>query len=188
MAPVLGGQLEDAMKRTSLLLIALVVAAPAFAQGMKSAPAPGMVETMRGSFNYVKDFITKSAEQMPEADYAFKATPEVRSFGQIVGHIADANYMFCSTVLGEANPSPGVEKTKTSKADLVAALKASYEYCGRAYAIPDADTGTKFTLFGQEFTRAGGLMINTTHNWEHYGNIVTYLRLKGQVPPSSKQM
>ena len=176
------------MKRFSLLLIALVVAAPAFAQGMKTAPAPGMVETMKSSLDYVKGYIVKSAEQMPEADYAFKPTPEVRSFGQLVAHVADANYFFCSTIVGEANPSPGIEKSKTSKADLVAALKASYEYCGRAYAIPDADTGTKLKLFGQEPTRAGALMINTTHNWEHYGNIVTYLRLKGQVPPSSKQM
>ena len=176
------------MKRTSLVLIALIAAAPAFAQGMKTAAAPGMVETMKSSLDFVKGYIVQSAEQMPEANYAFKPTPEVRSFGQLVAHVADANYFFCSTLVGEANPSPGIEKTKTSKADLVAALKASYEYCGRAYAIPDADTGTKLKLFGQEFTRAGALMINTTHNWEHYGNIVTYLRLKGQVPPSSKQM
>jgi uncharacterized damage-inducible protein DinB len=176
------------MKRSLLLLIVLVVAAPAFAQGMKSDPAPGLVETMRGSLNYVKDFITKSAEQMPEADYAFKPTPEVRSFGQLVGHVADANYFICSTVLGEANPSPGVEKSKTSKADLTAALQGSYEYCSKAYSMSDANTGTKIKLFGQEQTRLVGLLLNVAHNWEHYGNIITYLRLKGQVPPSSKQM
>ena len=174
------------MKRSSLLLIALVVASPALAQEIKGAPAAGMVETMRSSFNYAKDMITKGAEQMPEADYAFKPTPEVRSFGQLLGHVADANYFFCSTVLGEANPMPGVEKSKTSKADLVAALKGSYEYCNRAYAIADADTGTKVKFFGQERTRLSTLLLSVTHNWEHYGNIVTYLRLKGQVPPSSQ--
>ena len=135
------------MKRTSLVLIALIAATPAFAQGMKTAPAPGMVETMKSSLDFVKGYIVQSAEQMPEADYAFKPTPEVRSFGQLVAHVADANYFFCSTLVGEANPSPGIEKSKTAKADLVAALKASYEYCGRAYAIPDADTGTKLKLF-----------------------------------------
>jgi len=174
------------MKRLVLLLVAFVVAAPAFAQGMKGAAAPGMVETLRQNINYAKDLIVKSAEQMPEADYAFKATPDVRSFGQIVAHVADANNAMCSAVLGEANPSPGVEKTKTSKADLTAALKASYEYCNRAFALPDADTGTKIKFFGQERTRLGILLIDVTHNWEHYGNIVTYLRLKGQVPPSSQ--
>lgn len=174
------------MKRLSLLLIGFVVAAPALAQGMKDAQGAGMVETMRQNFNYAKDMITKSADQMPEADYAFKATPDVRSFGQIIAHVADANYFFCSTVLGEANPSPGVEKTKTSKADLTAALTASYEYCNRAFALPDADTGTKVKLFGQERTRLSALLLDVSHNWEHYGNIVTYLRLKGQVPPSSQ--
>jgi len=174
--------------RKTVLLLALLVASPALAQGMKGAPAPGLVETIRTGFDYAKGYLVKSAEQMPEADYAFKPTPEVRSFGQIIAHVADANYFFCSTLLGEANPSPNVEKTKTAKADIVAALKGSYEYCARAYAMPDADTGAKVTLFGQDFTRAGVLMLGATHNWEHYGNIVTYLRLKGQVPPSSKQM
>jgi uncharacterized damage-inducible protein DinB len=178
--------MEAFMKRLSMLLVALVVVAPAFAQETLPAPGVGMVKTMQSSFNYVKDLIIRSAEQMPEADYAFKATPEVRSFGQLVGHVADANYFICSTVLGEANPSPGVEKSKTSKADLTAALKGSYEYCGKAYAIPDAKTGTKIKLFGQENTRLSGLLVDLTHNWEHYGNIVTYLRLKGQVPPSSQ--
>jgi len=174
------------MKKSLLLLIALVVAAPALAQETIPAQAAGMVKTMQSSLNYVKDLIIRSAEQMPEADYAFKPTPEVRSFGQLVGHVTDANYFICSTVLAEANPSPGVEKNKTSKADLVAALKGSYDYCSKAYAISDANTGTKITLFGQEQTRLGGLLMNVAHNWEHYGNIITYLRLKGQVPPSSQ--
>jgi uncharacterized damage-inducible protein DinB len=176
------------MKRLSVLFIALAVATPAVAQETLPASAVGMVKTMQSNFNYVKDLIIRSAEQMPETDYAFKPTPEVRSFGQLVGHVADANYFICSTVLGETNPSPGVEKSKSSKADLAVALKASYEYCGKAYAISDANTGAKIKLFGQEQTRLSGLLLNSTHNWEHYGNIVTYLRLKGQVPPSSQPM
>jgi uncharacterized damage-inducible protein DinB len=146
----------------------------------------GAVETMRRNFNYVGQMVTRSAEQMPEADYAFKPTPEVRSFGQLLGHVADANHFFCALILGEANPSTDTEKTKSSKADLVAAVKASYEYCGRAYAIADADTASTIQLFGQDWTRLSGLVLNIGHNWEHYGNIVTYLRLKGQVPPSSQ--
>ncbi len=176
------------MRKTALLLAALAVAAPALAQGMKAAPAPGAVETLRGNFSFVQGYVTKSAEEMPEADYAFAPTPEVRTFGRLVGHVADANYAICSSVLGEANPSPGIEKGKTSKADLVAALKGSYEYCSRAYALPDAGTGAKLKLFGQEFTRLGALLTNVTHNWEHYGNMVTYLRMKGHVPPSSQKM
>jgi len=176
------------MKRFALILVALAAASPALAQGTAAAAAPGMVDTMRMSFEYAKGFIVSSAEQMPEANYSYKATPAVRSFGQIVAHVADANNGICSAVLGEANPAPNIEKGKTAKADIVAALKASYEYCGKAYKLADADTGAKLTLFGHEMTRAYALMINTTHNWEHYGNMVTYLRLNGQVPPSSKEM
>jgi uncharacterized damage-inducible protein DinB len=170
-----------------MLIAALAVAAPALAQEKTGAPPVGVVETMRHNFSYVGQMVTRSAEQMPEADYAFKPTPEVRSFGQLLGHVADANHMFCALILGEANPSSDTEKTKSSKADLVAAVKASYEYCGRAYAIADADTASKIQLFGQEWTRLSGLILNIGHNWEHYGNIVTYLRLKGQVPPSSQR-
>jgi uncharacterized damage-inducible protein DinB len=174
------------MKRTALLLVGCFVAAPLLAQETMPAPGVGMVKTMKGNFDYVEGFIVQSAEEMPAANYAFRPTPAVRSFGQIIGHVADANYAICSTVLGEASPSPGVEKHKTSKADLVAALKASYQYCARAYAMPDKDTGVKVKLFGQENTRLSALLINITHNWEHYGNIVTYLRIKGHVPPSSR--
>ena len=174
------------MKKTSLLLVALVVGAPVLAQEMMPASGANAVSTLKGNLDYVQGFLVQSAEEMPEADYAFKPTAGVRSFGQIIGHVADANYGICSTVLGQGNPSPGVEKTKTSKADLVAALKASYEYCGPAYAIPDNESGAKVKLFGQEMSRFGALLVNVTHNWEHYGNLVTYLRTKGMVPPSSR--
>jgi uncharacterized damage-inducible protein DinB len=174
------------MKGTSLVLAAFVVAAPALAQGMKAAPAPGMVGALATSFDAVGGYIVRSAEEMPEADFAFKPTPEVRSFGQILGHVADANNMICAAVLGQANPAPGIEKGKTSKADLVAALKASYGYCDQAYAISDAEAGKTVKLFGHERPRFNGLLANATHNWEHYGNLVTYLRMKGQVPPSSQ--
>jgi uncharacterized damage-inducible protein DinB len=169
-----------------LLFAALVVAAPVFAQDMMPPSGAGMVSTMKGNFEYIQGFVVKSAEEMPEADYAFKPTQGVRSFGQLIGHVADANYGICSTVLGQKSPSAGVEKSKTSKADLVAALKASYEYCGAAYALPDQDAGAKVNLFGQDMTRMAALLANVSHNWEHYGNLVTYLRIKGQVPPSSQ--
>lgn len=174
------------MKKATLLLVAFAVAAPLCAQGMMPAAGPDAVATMRGNFNAVRGYIIRSAAEMPEADYAFKPTPEVRSFGQIIGHLADANYAFCSMVLGKKSPSKGVEKTMTSKADLQSALKASYDYCAAAFAMPDTAMAKKVTLFGHENTRLGVLLLNVTHNWEHYGNLVTYLRIKGFVPPSSQ--
>ena len=75
-----------------------------------------------------KNNIIRAAEKMPEENYAFKPTPEVRSFGQLIGHVADAQYLFCSAVLGKPNPAPGVEKSKTTKAELVQALKDAFAY------------------------------------------------------------
>jgi uncharacterized damage-inducible protein DinB len=81
----------------------------------------------------LKSILLRSAEKMPAENYSFKPTDSVRSFGQIIGHVADAQYMFCSATLGENNPTPKIEETKTSKADLIAALKDSFAYCDKAY-------------------------------------------------------
>ena len=173
------------MKRAlSVLLVA--VAAPAFGQGIKAAPPSGAVGMLRGSYTYVEGFIAKAAEEVPEADYAFKPTPDVRSFGEIVAHVADTQYTICARVLGKPNPSPDVEKTKTTKTALVEALRGSSAMCAMAYAIPDAEAQGTMKIFGKDHPKFEGLLINLTHDWEHYGNIVTYMRLKGMTPPSSQ--
>jgi uncharacterized damage-inducible protein DinB len=136
----------------------------------------------------VKNNIVGSAEKMPEANYSFKPTPEVRSYGQLLGHIADAQYLFCSAVLGKPNPAPGIEKSKTSKADLLKALNEAFAYCDTAYdSMTDAEAGAVVKFFGAEQAKTTVLSFNTAHNNEHYGNIVTYLRMKGLVPPSSER-
>lgn len=138
-------------------------------------------------YGNVKNNIVRSAEKVPEEQYSFKPTPEVRSFGQILGHVADANYMFCSAVLGEKNPSPGVEKSKTSKAELVQALNGSFSYCDKAYdGMTDQSATEMVKFFSQEMPKLSVLSINNAHDSEHYGNLVTYMRLKHIVPPSSE--
>ena len=137
-------------------------------------------------YSMVKSNIIQAAEEMPEADYAFKPTPEVRSFGQLVGHVADAQFLFCAPVLGEGPKASSVEKTKTSKADLVQALKAGFAYCDKAYKeMTDAHAAEMISFFGHDTARLSVLAFSNAHNDEHYGNMVTYLRLKGLVPPSS---
>lgn len=140
----------------------------------------------KGFYSMVSHSVIGAAEEMPDADYSFKPTPDVRSFGQIVGHVADAQYMFCSTALGEPNPKKEIEKSKTSKADLVAALKEAVAYCGKAYDMTDAQAGAMTKFFGHEMPKLTVLTINSAHTDEHYGNMVTYLRIKGLVPPTSK--
>ncbi len=152
----------------------------------QSAPDP-LSTGNKGLYNSVKNNLIKAAEKMPEENYGFKPTPEVRSFGQIVGHVADAQYLFCSAALGDKNPAPGIEKSKTTKADLVQALNDAFSYCDKAYnGMTDAHAAEIVTFFGRDQAKLTVLAFNSAHNAEHYGNIVTYMRMKGLVPPSSE--
>lgn len=158
-------------------------AAPLAAQ----SGSTGAVAVANSVWSSTIDYIIKSAEQMPEASYSFKPTPEVRSFGQLIGHVAGAQYMYCSAAMGDKPASEGdIEKTKTSKADLVAAIKASTEYCKRAYMQTDVAARAMTKVFGEDRSRLYALVGNASHNSEHYGNIVTYLRMNKMVPPSSQ--
>ena len=140
------------------------------------------------AYGHLKGFLLRSAEKMPEENYNFKPTESVRSFGQVLGHVADAQYLFCSIVLGEKNPAPKIEQTKTSKADLIAALKDAFAYCDKAYdGMTDASATQTVKLFGGDMAKPVVLTVNNMHTVEHYGNLITYLRLKNIVPPSSEQ-
>jgi uncharacterized damage-inducible protein DinB len=132
--------------------------------------------------------LLKSADKMPEENYSFKPVDTVRSYGQIIGHLADAQYMFCSISLGEKNPSLDIEHNKTSKADLIAALNAAFAYCDKAYdGMTDASAVQMIKLFGNDAPRLSALTVNNMHDLEHYGNLATYMRMKNIVPPSSAQ-
>jgi uncharacterized damage-inducible protein DinB len=130
--------------------------------------------------------LLSTAEKVPEEYYSFKPTDAVRSFGQILGHVADSQYRFCSLVRGEKNPTPNIEKTKTSKADLMVALKDAFAYCDKAYdGMTDASGTEMVKLMGLDVPKLGVLNDNLAHTSEHYGNLVTYMRLKNIVPPTS---
>ena len=164
------------------LLILAITATPLRAQSSDFA-----VPTARGLWLQLSGYVTQSAEDMPEAKYGYRPTPAVRSFGELVGHVAGSQNLFCATAMGEAPPAENaVEKAATSKAALVAAMKASNAYCAKAYAQSDAAARGDVMLFGQKQSRLGALMMNATHDGEHYGNIITYLRMNGMVPPSSR--
>lgn len=141
----------------------------------------------KGAYARVKNVLLRSAEKMPEEDYNFKPTDAVRSWGQIVGHVADAQYLFCSLALGEKNPDLRIEKTKTSKAELIASLKDAFAYCDKAYdGMTDAAGAQTVKLFGGDAPKLDVLVVNNMHSMEHYGNLVTYMRLKNIIPPSSE--
>jgi uncharacterized damage-inducible protein DinB len=161
-------------------------AAPSEAPVVAAPIADPAMSGLRPIWGRVKDILVRAAEKMPEESYAFKPTPEVRSFGQLAAHVADSNYFFGAMILGEKPPAGEVEKTKTSKADIVAALKESVAYVDRAFAMSDADAAKTVKLFGKESPKFSVLALTIGHGFEHYGNMVTYMRMKGLVPPSSE--
>ena len=161
-------------------------AVPAFAQA-PAAPANPITASVGGQMAMIKGYVTKAADQVPEGLYSFKATPEVRSFGQLFGHIADANYSMCAAATGGKDPSLNIEKTKTEKADLAKALAESFTFCEKAIAsTTDANGATIRELFGMKMAQVSWLNFAVAHDYEHYGNIVTYMRLNKMVPPSSQ--
>jgi uncharacterized damage-inducible protein DinB len=171
------------MKTVRTALVVLALATPAAAQ----TAANPLTSATKTAFDIVKGFITKAAEKVPEDQYSFKPSPDVRTFGQLIGHIADANHMICGAAGGTGKPGDSIEKTKTSKADLQKALADSFAACDGVYASMTDAKGTETAkFFLGEQPRISILAFNTAHDFEHYGNLVTYMRIKGIVPPSSE--
>jgi hypothetical protein len=140
---------------------------------------------IRQSYQTVKNNIIKSAEQMPEENYSFKPTADIRNFAQVLGHVAESQMRTCSAVIGA--PKSIDAASKSSKADLIAALQEAFAQCDKAYAtLTDADAGNMIKTPRGQRTKMGALVANTIHDTEQYGIIAVYLRLKGQVPPSSQ--
>ncbi len=171
------------MNRYSLILFAAVLGGSCAIQAQTNNPHSA---DLKKDYMGIQSNILKAAEKMPADDYSFKPTPEIRSFGQLIGHVADAQTGICSSAMG--SPKRGDAAQKTSKADLVAALKASNEVCDNAYnSLTDANGDEKIKLMGSERTRFNALGLNVSHDNEMYGYMSVYMRLKNVVPPSSEK-
>jgi uncharacterized damage-inducible protein DinB len=162
------------------LAAAVLSATPAAAQ-----TAPDF--SMKGQYEMVKTWVTKSAAMMPDANYGFKPTPDVRSYGQLIGHIANAVGMICSAPAGTKSPLANVDAEKlATKAELTKALADAFAGCDKSWAAMTPAWNTEMVdFFGSPITKTSAITFNTSHTFEHYGNVVTYLRLKGLVPPST---
>jgi uncharacterized damage-inducible protein DinB len=175
------------MKITAAATTTMILCASLGWAQTPATPDSGYTATLRNSWNGVKRYVVSSAEKMPDAGYAFKPTPEVRSFGELIGHLANEHYLLCSPLKGEKNPMAEVDfEKKTTKADLVKAINDSIAYCDAAYAAVKDEPKT-LTAFSEtrKDTPFRVMLLNVTHDNEHYGNMITYLRMKGIVPPSS---
>jgi uncharacterized damage-inducible protein DinB len=186
------------MGRTVITVLATLLAAPAFAQsggaaqGSSQQPSAGavLVRIAQNAWAGSKRNIVEAADQMPEANYSFKPVDTVRTFGQILAHVADSNYFYCARSKGEAPPVPDgtLEKTATTKAAIVKALAESIAYCDALYAsLTEASAAEMVKAGDRQIPRVQPLFANVAHNVEHYGNLVTYFRMKAMVPPSTKR-
>jgi uncharacterized damage-inducible protein DinB len=176
------------MKPAIPLAIVLTCAPLAAAQSPQSSSDAGYAASVRSRWNAIKRNIAGSAQAMPEAQFAFKPTPDVRTFGQLIGHLANEHYIFCSEMKGEKNAFEAVDfEKKTTKAELVKDINESIAYCDAAYAAMKDDATLLAPLApNRRDSRFSSMLLNVTHDSEHYGNLVTYLRMKGIVPPSSQ--
>ena len=168
------------LKRIALAAALPLIASTAAAQ----SPAAEARALWKDNIGYV----TQAAEELSDSMYQYRPTPDVRSFGELFAHIAGSQKMFCAMALGEKVPGEGdVEKTAKGKAAILAALKESSTYCERAYTLPDDKLKPPVDVFGTQHPRFYLLIMNASHDGEHYGNIVTYMRLNKMVPPSSRR-
>ena len=141
---------------------------------------------LKQNYDRQKSALLAEADRMSDADYAFKAAPDVGSFGSRVAHVADAQMMICSAAKGETKKPETAGKT--SKADLMAALRASFDYCDGVYnTMTDAMAAQTVKVFGRPETKLSALWGNVAHDSEMYGYMAVYLRLKGLTPPSSER-
>jgi uncharacterized damage-inducible protein DinB len=186
------------MLRYLWLASVLAWAVPATAQttgaGFGDALSPSLAAVATTMHGTIRRNLADAAAAVPADEYAFRPTPDVRTFGQLVGHVINANFFFCSQAGAETSHAAENYETVTDKARLVKALNESLSLCDRVYAA------TTDTTFNQAVTLPPGLgmgstttvpgavlMFNVAHNNEHYGNIAVYMRLKGHVPPSTAQ-
>jgi hypothetical protein len=154
---------------------------------LRAQAPPSFVAEQKAAYTAVKNNLIRAAEKMPEENYGFKPAPEIRSFGELIAHIA-GQARACAMIRGGQRVVE-FDMTKTAKADLVAVLKTSFEECDAAWDAMN-DTTAKETMAGRggPQTKLSMLIARTiTHENEEYGYLAVYMRLKGVVPPSSER-
>ena len=171
-------------KLASALFLVAVMAAPTTATAQNPNP---LTANAKVQFGALSGFVVRSAEKVPEDLYSFRATPEVRSMAELFGHVADAMFGMCSAAAGTKPPRTGIEKVVVAKPALIAALKEGVSYCNTVYDGMTDQKGAETVpfVFGPT-PRLSVLYFVVTHTYEHYGNLVTYMRLNKIVPPSSE--
>jgi hypothetical protein len=172
------------MKSFALAILLLLSFAPTFAQS-KDPVSDALRQILAGrAKNTIAAF-----EEMPAEKYGFKPTPEQMTFGHLAAHVVESNYYFCANVANVPEPKVAEVKDSDSKDVLVAAVKASFEFCGTAVAkASDSTMSSDITWFdGKPKARAWAFLGLASSLADHYGMAAIYLRLNGLLPPSAKK-
>ena len=179
------------MKRLMFAIFSLAVAAPALAQQKPPQTFPAYLQ---GQYAALKRNIMGSAERMPAEHFSFRPSPDVRTYAELFGHTMQAQFGYCSTVKGVPNPTTGkeLEKIVTDKAGVIQMVKDAFDFCDDAFAKVTNENALEIITAGaapnqRQLARSNQLTMLVVHGNEHYGNLVTYMRIKGIVPPSSSQ-
>ena len=163
------------------LILFLAAAGVALAQDPAMNP---QLASIKSIYIMARTNVLKSADAMPEAKYNYRPTDSVRSFMQQLQHVADAQYFMCSAANGDPARNRNIEESNklTTRAELVGALNEAYAFCDVVYAkLTDASSAAMVDFIGEKRTKLAVLSLNNAHTMEHYGNIVTYLRMNGIV-------
>ena len=176
-----------------MVSVSLPVSAQTTDSGFGEMASTSMASVVKAMHANIRRNLAEAAESVPANEYDFKPTPQVRSFAQLVGHVATANFFFCSQAKGEKSPSSTNYEQIADKTALVKALNDSLAYCDAIYAgTTDSNFGVTVKTRGpdgdRDTSRGALLVFNTAHNNEHYGNLIVYMRLKGRVPPSTARI
>jgi uncharacterized damage-inducible protein DinB len=163
---------------------ALFLFASAMAFGQSTSP---LIASSQILFHNSMNDVMKSVDKVPDNLWNWRPTPKVRTFGELFAHIADGQYEFCGAAVEGKAVDKGIEKTAKTKAEVSAALTKAFDYCEAGYKTLTDASAVQTVNFGRPMTRIGVMDFNAAHNMEHYGNLVTYMRMNDIVPPSSKQ-
>ncbi|MEE2790935.1 MAG: DinB family protein [Acidobacteriota bacterium] len=169
-------------KKDFVAVLGLVILIPTLAQAQ-------VVSSLARLHEITAEPIKATADLVSEDLYRFRPADDVRTLGQILAHIANFNYAWCSIAAGTDNPSSeNFEETRTTKAAITQALEGALAYCQGVYRRMTDEQGAEAVQFlgDPDFARSAVLASNSAHNFEHYGNLVTYMRINGIMPPSSR--
>lgn len=174
---------------TAMLAMGLI---PVSAQAPATPrPPQGFTAYLQGQYATVKRNLTGSADKMPAEHFGFKPAPEVMTYSELLGHLMNTQYGYCHAVKGGPNPAAGKDfMTTTDKAAMIQIVKDSFAYCDDAYAGLTEANALQMITVGvapnqRQIARVNQLTQLVVHGNEHYGNLITYMRIKGIVPPSS---